>query len=731
MKYNYTIKSLLLIFAMIMSVCGAWADTMTEGFEHATSSTNYTGSPSYSESESDCGVGWQFFYGCVSTSAKITDTKSAALRLYTSDNYGYMQTTTAIDGLSAVSFQAKAATTNSAKILMDVYSSSDGATWNPLATAVAVGTTASTFSYEVAKGEQFIKIAISSSSTKPTKTNAQFTVDDVKFTYASTKTLSSIAVSGTPNKTTYDQGDLFEVAGLVVTGTYSDDTTDDLTSKATWTVTPSTGLSAGTTSVSVTATVDEITSASYTVNGLTVNKYPYIKDKLTQTVTGVSETTYGNFSGKSVVSDAVYAGNCAGGSGSVQLRSTNNSGVISTTSGGYIRKVSVEWNSSTAAGRVLDVYGSNTAYTSAADLYDTKKCGTKLGSITYGSSTSLTITGDYAYVGVRSASGAMYLTSVTFEWSPVSPVTFRQAGKGYSTLYTSETALSIPEGVEAYYCTLKENGNMEPHALTSVIPASTPVVLHYTGELTADKTINFAHSIEEGEDASANVLRGTDEALNITSMTDNDFYVLSIVDGQVGFYKFGGDELAAGKAYYMTDKTPAGGEEYEVTFEEESVTITANDPEKRFIATAFTEYEYEQMSAEYSTKDEFVKEFWNDPSFDLACGSVTRSYLYDLCWQVDDEFTLYIWEYNIETSEFVGTPTIKHFRLDAYGKYVAGSAYTRGFILDFGFDGTTTGVSNVQTIAPAAKASFDLQGRRVMGATKGLVIKNGRVMLNR
>lgn len=727
MKYNYTIKSLLLIFAMIMSVCGAWAEevTISKTMKSIVNENEYT-------------VSTGATINTICTSIDLDGNISISLSKTGSGNTGSFWGATTVDWRlyqsdePSVTVYSKTGCT--IKTVKFTYSNSNTGKLNTSGCVTNVGALSfinSGTAYNV--DDTSVTYYVGNTSDK---TNGQVRITAIEVKYEATggdsKTLSSIAVSGTPTKTTYFDGDKFDPAGLVVTGTYSDSNTETITSDITWNVTPET-LTTGTTSVSVTATVGEITSASYTVNGLTVNKYPYIKDKLTQAVTGVTGTGYDNFSGKSVVSDAVYAGNCAGGSGSVQLRTTNsNSGVISTTSGGYIRKVSVEWNSSTTTGRVLDVYGSNTAYTSAADLYDTKKCGTKLGSITYGSSTSLTITGDYAYVGVRSASGAMYLTSVTFEWSPVSPVTFRQAGKGYSTLYTSETALSIPEGVEAYYCTLKENGNMEPHALTSVIPASTPVVLHYTGELTADKTINFAHSIEEGEDASANVLRGTDEALNITSMTDNDFYVLSIVDGQVGFYKFGGDELAAGKAYYMTDKTPAGGEEYEVTFEEESVTITANDPEKRFIATAFTEYEYEQMSAEYSTKDEFVKEFWNDPSFDLACGSVTRSYLYDLCWQVDDEFTLYIWEYNIETSEFVGTPTIKHFRLDAYGKYVAGSAYTRGFILDFGFDeGNTTGVSNVQTIAPAAKASFDLQGRRVKGATKGLVIKNGRVMLNR
>lgn len=87
--------------------------------------------------------------------------------------------------------------------------------------------------------------------------------------YAPTKTLTSVAVSGTPTKTTYEEGDAFNPAGLVVTGTYSDGTNAPITKGITWTVTPET-LTAGLTSVDVTATVDGVTSEKHTVTGLTV-----------------------------------------------------------------------------------------------------------------------------------------------------------------------------------------------------------------------------------------------------------------------------------------------------------------------------------------------------------------------------------------------------------------------------------------------------------------------------
>lgn len=140
-------------------------------------------------------------------------------------------------------------------------------------------------------------------------------------------------------------------------------------------------------------------------------------DALDQSFTGITGTSYTAWSGKTGTSGAVYAGNSAGGNSSIQLRSSNNnSGVVTTTSGGMAKKVVVVWNSNTSSGRTLTVYGKNSAYSAATDLYDNSKQGTSLGTIVCGTSTELNITGDYEYIGFRSNSGAMYLTSVTITW---------------------------------------------------------------------------------------------------------------------------------------------------------------------------------------------------------------------------------------------------------------------------------------------------------------------------
>ena len=152
--------------------------------------------------------------------------------------------------------------------------------------------------------------------------------------------------------------------------------------------------------------------------------YKYTKNETNATVTdtlsystfGVSGTSYKDWSNKKSNSNAVYAGQSAGGNNSIQLRATNPAGIVTTASGGKATKVTVSWNSNTTGDRQVDIYGKDSAYESGADLYGSNK-GTKLGSIVYGTDTELEITGDYAFIGIRSYSGALFLDSINIEWS--------------------------------------------------------------------------------------------------------------------------------------------------------------------------------------------------------------------------------------------------------------------------------------------------------------------------
>ena len=89
------------------------------------------------------------------------------------------------------------------------------------------------------------------------------------------KTLTSIAISGTPTKMEYKVGDAFDPAGLVVTGKYSDYSQEEITEGIEWIITPATFAEADVAaSVSVVAKVGDIESSPYMATGLIVKEKP-------------------------------------------------------------------------------------------------------------------------------------------------------------------------------------------------------------------------------------------------------------------------------------------------------------------------------------------------------------------------------------------------------------------------------------------------------------------------
>ena len=163
--------------------------------------------------------------------------------------------------------------------------------------------------------------------------------------------------------------------------------------------------------------VKEIPADKWVKKGGETPKPTVIEDILTSALLAAENTTYKDFSNVKAVSNAIYSGNSATTDKTIQLRTTNNnSGIVTTASGGYAQKILVVWNNKTQTGRTLNIYGKNTKYTSAADLYDTEKQGSLIGSIKYGETSELTINNDYQYIGIRSKSGALYLDSITITW---------------------------------------------------------------------------------------------------------------------------------------------------------------------------------------------------------------------------------------------------------------------------------------------------------------------------
>lgn len=147
-----------------------------------------------------------------------------------------------------------------------------------------------------------------------------------------------------------------------------------------------------------------------------------ITDTLTNETTGRSGTTYGDWQHTSTTSGVSYAGQSAGGDNTsgpaIQLRSkNNNSGIVTTSNenGVNATSVTVTWNTATPDNQKLEVYGKDTPYSNPTDLYN-NEAGTLIGSIVKGTNTSLTISDEYPYIGVRSYNGAIWLDSISIQW---------------------------------------------------------------------------------------------------------------------------------------------------------------------------------------------------------------------------------------------------------------------------------------------------------------------------
>ena len=238
-----------------------------------------------------------------------------------------------------------------------------------------------------------------------------------------TVTAAAPVLSATPAATT--------VAATATSVTWT------ITSNTDWTIVPGTGVTASATSgngnadvtlsfaantgseaATYTATVsatgcDDVT---ITITQSAAGSSSDITDTITSALLAATSTTYTDFSNVAATSAARYAGNSAkSSSGGIQLRSKNsNSGIVSTTSGGTVKTVTITVESGS---NPIDVYGNNTAYTGAGDLYATGEGanqGTKVGSLT--ETGTITFTDEYAYVGIRSNNGAVYITSVEIVW---------------------------------------------------------------------------------------------------------------------------------------------------------------------------------------------------------------------------------------------------------------------------------------------------------------------------
>ena len=342
------------------------------------------------------------------------------------------------------------------------------------------------------------------------------------------KVLSSVAISGSATKTSYEEGETFDFSGLTLTATYDNGSTMDITSSATWTASPET-LTFGTTEVTVTATYNEKT-ATATIPVNVTKAFPTVTldlstDKTTTATTEKIEWVRDEFTINSVKGGATAANNYYGGDTnkrtSTRFYKDNSFNVIPALFVN-IRKITYTATTDTYAAALANSTWTNaTASADNTTVTIVPEDGTK------------TIT---AKIGATT--GAISIV-VTYEVVDNADITLvAQDGTDYYATFSSKKAV---EFVDAQVYTVDVNGTkLVLNEVTSKqVPANTGVLIKSNTSSVSARTIENASEI-----TSNNLLVPS----SIAMTGDNKFYKLAYGDWTnktaLGFY-WGADNGAA------------------------------------------------------------------------------------------------------------------------------------------------------------------------------------------
>ena len=221
-----------------------------------------------------------------------------------------------------------------------------------------------------------------------------------------------------------------------------------------------------------------------------------VTDELTATTLNVSTKSYQKFATKTLSSGASYDGaafidnnNPKG----IQIRSKVDkglyTGIITSASGGTIKSITINFNSNNS--NALGIYGKNTAYTTADDLFGSA-AGELIKNVS-NSKTAVTITPNKAYkfIGFKSNKGTIYIDKITIVWekaatTPTTTTTFG-ANSGKTFTFTNGTL----EGFTTPTATAKKSDdNTDLSNLIEYTSSDADIVAvdSKTGELTFTNT---------------------------------------------------------------------------------------------------------------------------------------------------------------------------------------------------------------------------------------------------
>lgn len=542
---KHLLKSLLAL-ALVL-VCGnVWGETVTYTFTPDKTTTGNTATAyvtsAYSFTYND--IKWSFNQWNPNTLQVKTNQSSAG------SEFNFKNTSAFPGKITSVVITFSALTVSDASKLCFVggtsaiSSLSDGTagTWN---------STAKTLTWTPASTDNFTYFAFYQNGKAASGTNYLASSNAIVVTYEAntqTKTLTSIAISGDATKKAYFEGDVFSTDGLTVTGTYDDNSQQTISAGITWTVTPET-LTAGTTSVSITAKVGEKESAPYTVNGITVAERDFLFYESFDTNDGKGGNDYGwsgsiasnNFQSDNenwAVVSAYGANKCA------RFGATDKKGSATTPtiicSGNVILTFKAgAWNANNEKTTLNISAEGGTVNQSSVTL--TKGAWTEYTISISGITESVKI----KFEAATASDNRFFLDEVKVCQAKSHSVTI--AASGYSTLYLDYDA-KVPGGVTAFYATEYDATNDQvvlTEVTNNVIAANQGVVLKGT----AGTKYSFVETASATA-PTANLLHGTVASEGISGLSgDKGDYILK----NGAFAPVSGGTLAAHKAYLHVD----------------------------------------------------------------------------------------------------------------------------------------------------------------------------------
>lgn len=278
-----------------------------------------------------------------------------------------------------------------------------------------------------------------------------------------------------------------------------------------------------------------------------------VTDELTSQVLGLTDS-YSSFTNKKASSDALYCG-CAfkNKSSQIQINGSGTShgtkpnkviGLVSIVSGGTIKSITIELNSSK---NPLLVFGNNEAFVGSDDLTGNNK-GTQIASITNTTKRTIIPTENYKYVGFYSAK-ANYIKKITIVWekaatTPTTTTTFgTNSGKTFTFTNGTLEGFTTPTATATKS---DDNTNLSNLIEYASSDADIVAVNSKTGELTFTNT-------KFGKATITATLPKTD-----TYQTSTDSYVVVNKDNHIATsLSFNGTDvtLTEGKTDAGTDFT--------------------------------------------------------------------------------------------------------------------------------------------------------------------------------